>query len=267
MGIIAASRLRAAVSNIFLNQFSDASLGLSLDLLDSNYNGNCIKVRRSSDDTELDIGFFNNVIDTSSLLAFVGSGDAFVTIIYDQVGTNNMIQNNASLQGKIVSNGSIILKGGKPCIVRSANDDGGYLSDYNVRSSFLKKGMFYVGDNEGRNGIIFGSQSGDLDFGFAAQSNSSSNSVDSRPNISLTKLNGFTTTISTVGEAFTKTNKHFLLYREIEFNYNRPTFSLGYREVLPNGFGMFTFQELVIFENTDDAVAKENNINSRYNIY
>jgi hypothetical protein len=249
----------------FLNKFSGASLGLSLDKLDKNYTGSAIKVRRSSDNAEQDIGFVNNILDTASLLDFVGSGNCFVSIIYDQVGSNNMVQNTASLQGQIVSNGSVILKGGKPCIIRSANDNGGYLSTYSTNDGVAVKGMFYVGDNEGKTSIIFGSNTYVADFGFASENFSTNTTVDRSPIISLTKLNSETTTIANRGEAFAATNSQFLLYREIEFNFNDNKFGLGYRKSSPAGLGMFTFQELVIFENTNDAVAKENNINTRYN--
>ena len=254
----------------FLNKFSGASLGLSLDKLDKNYTGSAIKVRRSSDNNELDIGFVNNELDTASLLDFVGSGDGFVTIIYDQVGSNNMTQTTANLQGQIVSNGSVILKGGKPCIIRSANNDGGYLSAYAPNDGVAVKGMFYVGDNEGKTSCVFGSKivginSGSNDYGFVAISGSTSTFIDNSPTITLTKLNGSTTTFTTRSQAFTATNNQFLLYREIEFNFEDNVLGLGYRQDDPSDFGMFTFQELVIFENTDNAVAKENNINSRYN--
>ena len=256
----------------FLNKFSGASLGLSLVLLVANYLGFCIRVRRSSDNTELDIGFVNGILDTASLLDFVGSGNGFVSIIYEQIAGNNFIQNTASLQGQIVSNGSVILKGGKPCIIRSSDDNGGYLSTYAPNDGVAVKGLFYVGDNEGKKSIITSSETGGggsgFDYGFAVSNNYLSVGVVDRDSIiSLTKLNGVTTTFANRGESFTATNNHFLLYREIEFNFQNNVLGLGYRQNNPVNFGMMTFQELVIFENTDDAVAKENNINSRYNIY
>ena len=269
MSIIAASRLRGSDFTGFLNDFSGASIGLSLQLLDVNYNGKCIRVRRSSDDAELDIGFLNNVLDTASLLDFVGSGNGFVTTIYDQVGNNNMIAPVASLQGQVVSNGAVILKGGKPCIIRSANNNGGYLSSYGPNDGATVKGMFYVGDNEGKKSMIFGSEGEANDYVLFAVSGSSSTNIDGFPIlIFLTKLNGLTVNLSNRGEVFTATNNHFLLYREIDFNFaDNSSFGLGYRKTNPNGSGMYTFQELVIFENTNDAIAKENNINGRYSIY
>jgi len=255
----------------FLNQFSGASLGLSLFLLIANYLGFCIRVRRSSDNTELDIGFVNGVLDIASLLTFVGSGNGFASIIYDQVGSNNMVQNTASLQGQIVSNGSVILKGGKPCIIRSSDNDGGYLSTYAPNDGATVKGMFYVGDNEGKSSIIFGSATNGDDYGFNAVSGSTNTSIDFEGlgviQINATKLNGQNSIFANRGEVYTATNNQFLLYREIEFNFKDNTLGLGYNQARPLNNGMFTFQELVIFENTDDAVAKENNINARYNIY
>jgi len=251
----------------FLNKFSGASLGLSLDKLDKNYTGFCIKVRRSSDNAELDIGFSNDVLDTASLLTFAGSGNAFVTIIYDQVGSNNMTQTTSSLQGQIVSNGEVILKGGKPCIIRSADDRGSYLSAYAPNDVVAVKGMFYVGDNEGKTSCVFGSNDGSGDYGLIADKGSTSSLIDNRPTITASKLNGSDTTFIKRGEAFTATNNQFLLYREIEFNFDDNVLGLGYRHNNTGNLGMFTFQELVIFENTDNATAKQNNRNAIYNTY
>ena len=50
------------------------------------YAGSAIRVRRSSDSTEQDIGFSGTALDTSSLISFAGAGDAFVTKWYDQTG-------------------------------------------------------------------------------------------------------------------------------------------------------------------------------------
>jgi len=80
------------------------------------------------------------------------------------------------------------------------------------------------------------------------------------------KINGASISFANIGESFTATDLHFLLYAEIDFDFNSNDIRLGY-PVLISAIGMYTFQELVIFENTDDAVAKGNNINARYNIY
>jgi hypothetical protein len=249
-----------------LNLFPNASLGLSLDKLDKNYTGSAIKVRRSSDNAELDIGFVNNELDTASLLTFAGAGDAFVTIIYDQVGGNNMTNTTASLQGQIVSNGSVILRGGKPCIIRSSSNNGGYGSNYAPNSGASVKGVFYVGDGESKDSIMFGSQTDGDDF-FLVSDNNNNASIIKNITASNIKLNGADANFTTRANVQTKTDLQFLLYAELDFNFNSNSLGLGYNQSNPIGFGMFTFQEQVIFENTNDTVAKENNINSRYNIY
>lgn len=82
-----------------------------------NYNSNCMRVRRSSDDTELDIGFIGNDLDTITLLSFVGSGNGFVTKWYDQSGnSNDVFQINISLQPQIINSGSLIIINNKPAI-------------------------------------------------------------------------------------------------------------------------------------------------------
>jgi hypothetical protein len=80
---------------------------------------NCIRVRRSSDNAEQDIGFVANVpdspIDTTALLAFVGAGNGFVVTKYDQSTNNNHATNSTgSTQPQIVSSGSLVTESGLP---------------------------------------------------------------------------------------------------------------------------------------------------------
>jgi hypothetical protein len=78
-----------------------------LELLRGNYSGSAIRVRRSSDDTEQDIGFSSGILDTASLATFVGANDGFIVTWYDQSGGgNHLSQATASQQPKIVDAGS-----------------------------------------------------------------------------------------------------------------------------------------------------------------
>lgn len=47
---------------------------------------NCVRVRRSSDDTELDIGFVDDYFDVAAFSTFIGGGSGFVKTFYDQSG-------------------------------------------------------------------------------------------------------------------------------------------------------------------------------------
>jgi hypothetical protein len=86
--------------------------------LSSTYTGSLIRVRRSSDNTEQDIGYNgSNVLDETALTTFVGAGNGFVTTWYDQSGNgNNVTQSTASYQPKIVNSGSVITLLSKPTI-------------------------------------------------------------------------------------------------------------------------------------------------------
>ena len=66
----------------------------------------CLRVRRSSDNAEQDIGFAGGSIDIAAMLAFAGSGSAFVTTLYDQAGNGeHLVQATASKQPRIVNAG------------------------------------------------------------------------------------------------------------------------------------------------------------------
>jgi hypothetical protein len=86
--------------------------------LSSSYTGALIRVRRSSDNTEQDIGYNgSNVLDESALTSFVGANNGFVTKIYDQSGNGrDVIRTTAVDQPKIVSSGTIETDGSKPAV-------------------------------------------------------------------------------------------------------------------------------------------------------
>ena len=107
-----------------LDTYSGASAAYSLRRLSSTYTGNAIRVRRSSDNAELNIGFVSNVLDTASLLTFCGVGNGFVTTWYDQSGSgNNVTQSTAANQPQIVSSGAMLTTNGKNSIKFDGSND------------------------------------------------------------------------------------------------------------------------------------------------
>lgn len=67
----------------------------------------CMRIRRSSDNTEQDIGFVNNYIDTSAVSSFVGANSAYVVKWYSQIGTNHLFTLAQNEQPRIVNAGTI----------------------------------------------------------------------------------------------------------------------------------------------------------------
>jgi hypothetical protein len=101
-----------------LDTYSGATAAYSLRRLRTAYTGNCIRVRRSSDNTEQDFGFVANVLDSTSLLSFVGAGDGYVARWYDQSGNRTDVGRDlATSQPKIVSSGAILNVGGIPAVL------------------------------------------------------------------------------------------------------------------------------------------------------
>ncbi|MEP6804446.1 MAG: arabinofuranosidase catalytic domain-containing protein [Flavobacterium sp.] len=103
---------------LFLDQqLHTAFYAYSLRRLSANYTGMCIRVRRSSDNEEMDIDFLENKINTAGLISFVGSDDGFVSVWYDQSGNGkNKTQVISLHQPKIVSSGNIILENELPTL-------------------------------------------------------------------------------------------------------------------------------------------------------
>jgi hypothetical protein len=109
---------------LLLDLYPNAATAYSVRKLRTAYTGNCIRVRRSSDNAEQNIGFVNNELDTASLLSFVGAGNGFVAIWYDQSGNNrNQTQTTAANQPRIVNGGILDIKGSKPCLNFDGTND------------------------------------------------------------------------------------------------------------------------------------------------
>jgi len=106
------------LANLLLDIYAGAAAAYSLRQLSSDYDGFAIRVRRSSDNTETNIGFDNSGnLDTVTLLNFCGVGNGFVTTWYDQSGNGrNATQTTAASQPQIVSAGLVILNNTKPSI-------------------------------------------------------------------------------------------------------------------------------------------------------
>lgn len=89
------------------------------------YTGPLVRVRRSSDDTTLDIGFdVDGDLDTTALLAFTGAGNGFVDRWYDQTGGGaNLEQGTTTAQPSIVTAGVVNTLDSLPAVTFDGTTD------------------------------------------------------------------------------------------------------------------------------------------------
>jgi hypothetical protein len=150
----------------FLDTYTSAAAGYSLRKLSSSYTGDCITVRRDSDNAEQNIGFVNNVLDTSSLLSFVGSSTGFVKTWFDQSGNgNNLTQTNTSRQPYIVNTGILEQYNNMPVIYFPVRNR--FISNTAIFSAGSANYSFFM--------IALGNFTGGNTLGFFHQGNLSTN--------------------------------------------------------------------------------------------
>jgi hypothetical protein len=116
-------------ANLLLDDYPGAAAAYSLRKLDKDYTGSAIRVRRSSDNTEQDIGFTGNDLDTVALKNFVGANNGFVVTWYNQAdsagvfGVRNMTQSVSSQQPRIINGGVIERENSKVCVFYDGSND------------------------------------------------------------------------------------------------------------------------------------------------
>jgi hypothetical protein len=149
----AASVNPAPASTLLLDTYANSSIGFSMHKLRAAYNGSCIRVRRSSDNTTQEIGFVNNYLDTASLLSFVGAGNGFIHTWYDQSNGNNLTQLTPGNQPQIVASGSLITRNGIATIKATSTQ---YLQlNTNITGTVARSWWFsYEKDTTGNQAIL-----------------------------------------------------------------------------------------------------------------
>jgi len=151
------------------------------------YTGALIRVRRSSDNTEQDIGYdSNNVLDESALTSFVGANNGFVTTWYDQSGNGrNAINTTAINQPRIVNAGVVEKQNSQPILYFDSTDflvlavnldysgvDSSFFMTYKKTTTannavFLGAGGNYMWLNYGSNQYYGNTSVSDADFNIA----------------------------------------------------------------------------------------------------
>ena len=259
---------------LLLDQYSGAAAAYSLRLLSSTYTGDAIRVRRSSDNTEQDIGFVSGQLDTSSLETFCSGTDGFVTKWYDQSGNGrDATQTNAANQPQIVSSGSVILENGKPAVQFIATSDTSLFTSTiteslpvhvfaTIRLDSILSSLPHLYDTKGAGRMFL---RGYFNNNFQMYNGAT---------ISTPTNSGITGQSVLFDNLFNSTNSEFYLNGGLEASGNTGTLGvngtlyLGSRDATRNNMDGF-IKEFVFYpsDQSSNRTGIETNINAQYNIY
>lgn len=141
-----------------IDKVQGAVAAYSMRRLSARYNGPCLRVRRSSDNAEMDIGFVQQSLDVATVVWFVDEGDGYVIKIYDQSGHgNHMLQDTAINQPVIASAGAV--KNGLEFSQTKALQTSGSIS----LTSWFTATVIITGEEKGGTQRIFSQDDGSAD--------------------------------------------------------------------------------------------------------
>ena len=123
--------INGKLENTLPADVATAAAAYSLRKVKADYSGNAVRIRRSSDDIEVDVAFdsddkvsassaITNVAEqggesgqttATTLGDFINGTDAFVHTWYDQAGSNDAVQATATNQPKIAEGGALLADG------------------------------------------------------------------------------------------------------------------------------------------------------------
>jgi hypothetical protein len=272
-----------AAASLLLDLYPSAAVAYSLRKLRTAYTGSAVRVRRSSDNTEQDIGFVAEELDTVSLLAFCGIGNGFVTTWYDQSGNaRDAAQTTQANQPQIVSSGSVILLNNKPNIEFNAKI---LIANSFNTNNFSIFSVINISNIQTYGGIIRNVTSSGSSFAILSAVDNAWKSIALRYNNSvdvIRKMRSITKNLPTNQylENWIFTDLNQILYE----NNNLTTTVTGISNFLGNNFltiGSFTYdgalasngkidiQEIILYDadQSTNQSAINTNINTHYGIY
>lgn len=250
--------------------------------LSTAYTGALIRVRRSSDNTEQDIGYNgSNVLDETALTTFVGAGNGFVTKWYDQSGNAKNLENSTALnQPRIVTSGTVLKDNSKPAL--SFNGTSQYLAvtDNTILHASSLTSCFYTAQIiSGNSNSPLASKSYNGDGGYFFGQLGTDNKIQLYIDQGLNIVG--TAAILNSQKLFTNFNQtgtnniKYYINGSLDAQdtkaslsgTNSTYFALGFD---PGGFYLKgNFQEAIIYstDKTSDKTGIESNINTFYTIY
>ena len=268
-----------------LDEYPGAAAAYSLRLLNTDYTGDAVIVRRASDNTTQNIGFVDGELDTDALNTFCSGTDGFVATWYDQSGNGyNATQTTASQQPKIFDDiDGVILNNGKPSIETDGVDDlldfGQSVDLYSLNSEWSVFMNYQIIDYslQAFQRVLFNDSSsttGNIPFGIQLRDNGQvyffNNGTVDDITVSVATQNNLTTFIKTSSDVFFKINNVSKTSTKgtIDFTTGLENTVIGSS---PNGFrpSKMYVSELIIYPNNQSSnrTGIETNINDFYSIY
>jgi hypothetical protein len=264
LGLLASSQQQAAP--LLLNAYPGATVAYSLRKLRTAYTGFAIRVRRSSDNTEMDIGFVNDYVDSSTISTFCGSGNGFVTTWYDQSGNGkNGLQTTTANQPQIYFSGFFVYRSGKIYIKFANNQTLAFLTE--ITRAPNQNYTFWITYEKNATGnqavLMSGSNYLWLDYG-------ANQYYNNQENINITPNNYAINTTYLVNHISDTSN--VTIYRNnIALGSKVTTANAGFTYICINAFrtATITMAEFVFYSSSQAAnrTAINTNINSYYSIY
>ena len=269
----------------FGDNFAGVTAYYSLRRFTKGEDNNAIRVRRSSDDTEQDIGFdANGDLDTTALLAFVGTGgtdNGFVTTFYDQSGNGNNATNaTASEQPLVVSGGTLVEENSKAALDFDGVDDVLVNSAYSYTGTDIPFSIIYTGsfvnDSSNQRMVVLGTSSASFSainglLSTVTFNGSSGGGDNKNETIATGTFNGTQHLIEIYSNGTTGTGALDSAAVSLDTDYVN---AMNYSGISLGGFPTFSFtnqkaQEIIIFESDQSAnrTSMETNINDHFDIY
>lgn len=267
-----------AGASYILDDVTGAKQAYSFRKLRSAYSGSAIRVRRSNDNTEQDIGFVSDTLDLASLTSFVGANSGYIVTWYDQT-TNGLNATNATQakQPRIINAGALETINGKVAMYCDGADQLTFtLQTYGdlTFTTVTKKSS-----TSGNNGILWGHSTNNNYFG--------GDDVLNAGNPTLYTITGYIITGANTSASGGEINLHLSYYNRVGASCNgglngevkTPTTTFSTNWLTNQLFQYHTgatvheydglVQELIMYDSNKGAnrTTLETNINNYYVIY
>jgi hypothetical protein len=269
---IVASQIASFVG--LLDTYPNAAAAYSVRKLRAAYTGSAIRVRRSSDNTETNIGFtaLGN-LDESALTTFCSGTNGFVTTWYDQSGNGrNATQTTAANQPQIVVSGTIVTQNSKTAIQSNSSFDARLINS--SLSVGTTQSIFAVGNSPQSDRQVFFDSYDSVANAFLRFIDPNVMSLQGSVSLITTNTNQKLWSILTATDLNVWENNSLTITNVVNTINGLSGISLfdirGNPSPLVTGYGWEgKMQEIVIYSTSQSSnrTAIQNNINSYYGIY